>query len=85
MRTANVVDALVVKYGSINAASRKADIPLATLFKLRRENVDIRISTLACVARALELTLPEVVQMLVAGDTGLDERGPATASGCGTT
>ena len=78
MRTATAVDALVTKYGSINAASRMADIPLSTLFKLRREHVDVRVSTLACVARALELSLPRLVQMLVEGDNGLDERGVAS-------
>ena len=64
MRTAILVDALVEKYGSINAASRKADIPLTTLFKLKRERVDLRISTLACVARALGQPLSQVVAML---------------------
>ncbi len=65
MRTALLVEALAVKYGSINAASRQADIPVTTLFKLKRDHVDIRISTLANVARALDRPLDEVVRMLV--------------------
>ncbi len=68
MRTAILVEALADKYGSIAAASRGADIPLATLFKLKREPVDVRVSTLSCVARALNRSLCDVVGMLEAND-----------------
>jgi predicted transcriptional regulator len=64
VRTAILVDALAAKYGSINAASRKADIPLTTLFKLKREPVDIRISTLEGIARALGRPPHELVAMM---------------------
>ncbi|MDP9180590.1 MAG: hypothetical protein M3O21_02580 [Chloroflexota bacterium] len=64
MNTAILVQALADKYGSINAASRQADIPVTTLFKLKREPVDVRLSTLAAVARGLERSLTEVVAML---------------------
>lgn len=64
MRTAILVDALADRYGSIAAASRDADIPLTTLFKLRRERVDLRVSTLANIARALDLATSDVVKML---------------------
>jgi hypothetical protein len=67
MRTAVLVEALVEKYGSINAASRGADIPITTLFKLKREEVDVRISTLCIVADALNRPLAEVVEVLQEG------------------
>ncbi len=69
MRTAILVEALVAKYGSINAASRGADIPVTTLFKLKREPVDLRISTLASVARGLGRPLTEVVEMMEVAET----------------
>ena len=67
MRTAILVEALVSKYGSISAASRHADIPITTLFKLKREPVDLRISTLVCVAKALDRRVSEVVRVLEEG------------------
>ena len=74
MRTSILVDALAAKYGSINAASRKADIPLTTLFKLKRECVDLRISTLEGIARALARPLHEVVLMVEEDDPSHPER-----------
>ena len=62
-RTAVLTDALAVKYGGIHAASREADIPLATLFKLKRANVDVRIRALENVARGLGVSLVDVVRM----------------------
>jgi predicted transcriptional regulator len=64
MRTAILVDALADRYGSITAASRDADIPLTTLFKLRRERVDLRVSTLTNIAKALDLETSDVMKML---------------------
>ena len=75
MRTSILVDALARKYGSINAASRQADIPLTTLFKLKRDAVDLRISTLDTVARALGRPLPEIVALITGEQDGCVRRG----------
>jgi DNA-binding Xre family transcriptional regulator len=64
MRTSILVDALAIKYGSISAASRQADIPMATLFKLKRTDVDMRLSTLLCVANALGCPVSEVIRIM---------------------
>ena len=73
MRTSILVDALAERYGSINAASRKADIPLTTLFKLKRENVDLRVSTLEAVARALDRPLQDLIVMMDQEADGVGE------------
>lgn len=67
MRTSILVYALADRYGSVSAASREADIPLATLFKLKRGNVDLRMSTLVGVAHALGVKTSDVVRMIEPG------------------
>ncbi len=54
------VEALERKYGSLNAASRKADIPTTTLLKIKR-GADPRASTLRRIAHGLEMTLPQLL------------------------
>lgn len=56
----DMVEALERKYGSLSAASRKADIPATTLFKIKR-GADPRYSTLLKIARGLDRPLPELL------------------------
>ena len=55
-----MVEALERKYGSLNRASRKADIPTTTLLKIKRGS-DPRASTLRRIADGLDLTLSELL------------------------
>lgn len=66
--TAVLIEALARKYGGIHAASRETDIPLATLNKLKRGNVDVRVSTLENVAHGLGVSLLEVTRLISASD-----------------
>jgi predicted transcriptional regulator len=65
MSASVLVEALVQRYGSLNAASRKADIPLTTLFQLQNgRRADPRFSTIRRIADALGLSLPDAVQLM---------------------
>ena len=57
----DMVEALERKHGSLNAASRKADIPLGTLFRIKRREADPRYSTLVKIADALDSTVPQLL------------------------
>lgn len=81
MRTAILVEALVSKYGSISGASRRADIPLSTLFKLQREHVDVRVSTLVCVANALGCPVSEVMRSMEECDDAASPQQGAVGAG----
>lgn len=67
MSIPELIGELVTRYGSLNAASRKADIPVTTLFKLYNgENKEPRLDTLRKIARGLDLSLSEVIDRLEA-------------------
>ena len=64
---------LVQKYGSVGRASRKADIPLATLYRLYTgEHKEATWGTLRKIAAGLDMTLLELVAKMerdgVSGD-----------------
>lgn len=71
MSIPELVGELVRRHGSINAASRKADIPLTTLFRLYNgQHKEPTLETLRKIAAALDLPLHEVVRRLEAeGDS----------------
>jgi predicted transcriptional regulator len=56
-----LVEELEKKHGSLNAASRKADIPLGTLQAVKKGN-DPRYSTLVKIADALGEPLPDLLR-----------------------
>lgn len=54
MNIPELVGELAIKYGSLSRASRKCDIPLTTLHRLKTgEHKDPRISTFIALSRAL--------------------------------
>lgn len=58
----DMVEALEQKYGSLNAASRKADIPTGTLHRIKHGQVtDPRYSTLVKIADGLGRPLHELL------------------------
>lgn len=60
MSIPELVGELVQRYGSLNAASRKADIPLTTLYRLYDgTHKDMRIETLRKIAAGLGISLAE--------------------------
>lgn len=63
MSIPELIGELIRRYGSINAASRKTDIPLTTLFRLYKgEHKEPRVDTLRKIAIALEMPLDDVFQ-----------------------
>jgi predicted transcriptional regulator len=60
MSIPELVGELVQRYGSLNAASRKTDIPLTTLYRLYSgEHKDMRVDTLRKIAVGLDISLAE--------------------------
>ena len=60
MSIPELVGELVRRYGSLNAASRKTDIPLTTLYRLYNgEHKDMRVETLRRIADGLGISLGE--------------------------
>jgi len=57
-------------HGSLNAASRKADMPLGTLFALKNGS-DPKLSTLLRLAGALDMKFPAFAQKYI-GDGAQD-------------
>lgn len=58
-----MVEALERKYGNLSVASRQADIPHTTLFKIKKGVVkDPRISTLRRIAVALDVPLKDLIE-----------------------
>ena len=69
MSIPEVVGVLVQRYGSVGAASRKADIPLATLYRLYTgEHKQPTLDTLRKIAAALDMPLHELVRQLEDGE-----------------
>ena len=65
-----LVGELVKRHGSLNAASRKADIPLTTLFRLYTgQHKEPTLATLRKIATALDRPLSTVIDSL---DTGAE-------------
>ncbi len=65
MTIPQLVGELVERYGSINAASRKTDIPVTTLFRLYNgDHQDASFPTLRKIAAALDQPLHKVVERL---------------------
>jgi len=62
MSIPDVVGELVQRHGSVGAASRKADIPLATLYRLHTgEHKQPTLDTLRKIAAGLDLSLTELI------------------------
>ncbi len=77
MSIPELVGKLVERHGSLNAASRKADIPLTTLFRLYKgQHKEPTLDTLRKIATALDEPLHEIVREL---EDGEDARTPSPA------
>lgn len=71
MSIPGLVGELVQRYGSLNAASRKADIPLTTLYMLYSGNhKDMRVETLRKIAAGLGISLAEASARLDGDSAG---------------
>ena len=69
MSASAIVEALVERYGSLNAASRETKIPGTTLHNIRRgKRVDLRYSTICSLAAASGKQPHEIVQMMGSED-----------------
>ena len=69
MSVPQLIGALVERYGSLNAASRKTDIPLTTLYRLKSgEHKAATFETLRKIAAGLDRPLYEVVRELDSGN-----------------
>lgn len=56
---------LVERYGTINRASRKADIPLTTLYRLyNREREGATFKTVSQMAQGLDENLPDAIRRI---------------------
>ncbi len=68
MSIPEVIGELVERYGSINAASRKVDIPVTTLFRMYNgERVNPTLETLRKVAAGLNRPLYKIIRELEKG------------------
>lgn len=74
MGLSEVIEDLVARYGSLNAASRKADIPLGTLFAAKNGS-DPRLTTLRKIAAGLDMTLAELAVKIDQPNTGIQSKG----------
>ena len=65
MGASTIVEALVERFGSLNAASRETKIPAATLHNIRRGlRVDLRYSTICALAKASGKTPSQIVSVM---------------------
>ena len=65
MGVPQMIEGLVQKYGSINAASRETKIPVTTLFRLYHgEHKEPTLSTLRMIAADMDVPLYELVRIL---------------------
>jgi len=69
MNVPQLIEGLVRRYGSVNAAARACGMPEGTLHKLHRgERIDPRLSTLRLLAHGYGLSPQEIVRMLDGGN-----------------
>jgi hypothetical protein len=69
MNVPQLIEGLIQKYGSGNAAARACKMPEGTLHKLHRgKRIDPRLSTLRLLANGYELPTDEIVRRLEDGN-----------------